>query len=390
MQEEFLNSLIGIRDWTPQAEQIKALANNGQLEVIRQIAIALTDIRRTPNVSDAIRSSIIDQIQNVTSRTVEIDWGKAAFEISWLRERLEANAWHQHRRYEIIPQLVQFQSLAILMEMFRQHSSQPHFHDRLARLVQELVIRGFDVKNTAASKFWNEHIQSSGHPLAWLPLELMLCEYYLVELLPHFSNQGQSCRLAFVGSEHALQNARAISASSMAQDSIQWIENSLSHHESTNMCAAVNNWRQESNGRIEARCFTADRTMLPGEVTPTELLSLQLECLAETSASQIALARADIQEVLELLFGAAATGAAYNDGIGAAYGRLEAWRSLGALAGADTDATLEEVAMTAKKCAWLTFSAKSSWYCDVAWDLGIVALRADGRTLAILAATDTD
>jgi hypothetical protein len=53
-------------------------------------------------------------------------------------------------------------------------------------------------------------------------------------------------------------------------------------------------------------------------------------------------------------------------------------------------AGIDSVAAAASATRYLTFSARSRWYRQVAWDIGIAALRPGSHTLAILAATDTD
>jgi Family of unknown function (DUF6183) len=48
------------------------------------------------------------------------------------------------------------------------------------------------------------------------------------------------------------------------------------------------------------------------------------------------------------------------------------------------------VAAAASATRYLIFSARSRWYRQVCWDIGIAALRPGSRTVATLAATDTD
>ena len=99
--------------------------------------------------------------------------------------------------------------------------------------------------------------------------------------------------------------------------------------------------------------------------------------------------------VFKILFAAASQGGAYGTGLGGAYGRLAAWQSLAGLTGeaepgAGPVAGLDSVAAAASASRYLTFSASSRWYRQVAWDIGIAALRPGSRTLAVLTATDTD
>ncbi|MEV7024283.1 DUF6183 family protein, partial [Kitasatospora sp. NPDC093558] len=71
-----------------------------------------------------------------------------------------------------------------------------------------------------------------------------------------------------------------------------------------------------------------------------------------------------------------------------AYGRLAAWRSLAALAGAPQDATPAEVERRAAACVWYGFQAWTEWFnCD-SWDFGFLTLSPDRTRLAVLAATD--
>ncbi|MFD4009691.1 DUF6183 family protein [Streptomyces albidoflavus] len=63
-----------------------------------------------------------------------------------------------------------------------------------------------------------------------------------------------------------------------------------------------------------------------------------------------------------------------------AYGRLAAWQSLAALAGVADGAGSAEAEARAAECAWFGFDARTDWFEQVAWDIG----------LAVLAATDTD
>jgi hypothetical protein len=90
------------------------------------------------------------------------------------------------------------------------------------------------------------------------------------------------------------------------------------------------------------------------------------------------------------MFAAASMGGAYTSGLKGGYGRLAMWRSVAALVGADEQDPVEAVAALAERCRWLSFDATSAWFFQVAWDIGLVAVRPDGRSLATLSATDTD
>lgn len=106
------------------------------------------------------------------------------------------------------------------------------------------------------------------------------------------------------------------------------------------------------------------------------MAALGLDCLA---GGGLALRQAGLDEVVAMVFGAAANGGAYDSGLGGAYGRAATWRSLSALAGGSHVG-----------CAWWIFDAANDWFHRVTWDLGVVCLRPGGHVMAVLAATDTD
>ncbi len=73
-----------------------------------------------------------------------------------------------------------------------------------------------------------------------------------------------------------------------------------------------------------------------------------------------------------------------------AYARLVAWTSLRGLLDIDAEVEPERVQQDADATTWTQFSAKSYWFYQVAWDIGLVAFRPDTHSLNVLAATDTD
>lgn len=101
----------------------------------------------------------------------------------------------------------------------------------------------------------------------------------------------------------------------------------------TSIAAAVENWTQGSNGRIEARVFEFAEPIEP-ETVPAALLVGGLECLRDLEPdSAFSASSCTPAEAWRVLFAAASSGGAYNSGCFGAYGRLFAWRSLAGLAG---------------------------------------------------------
>ncbi|MDG4826945.1 DUF6183 family protein [Asanoa sp. WMMD1127] len=237
-----------------------------------------------------------------------------------------------------------------------------------ACVLHEMVLRGDDVTHR-----WTESPHWRFHPLAWLPRSLTPLEGR--PGLPHHTVRGGSHDLPTTATTPAPGHGPVPSA-----------------HETTTeataaaLGAAVANWAEESNGRIEARTWALDTPPHPDAVGDT-LLALGLASLRDATARP---GRCSATQAWQALFTAASSGGAYNSGAFGAYGRLLAWRSVAALVAAPPDAPAAEVEELAHSADWYSFAAASGWFEQVAWDIGLAAVSPDGRGLAVLAATDTD
>lgn len=153
--------------------------------------------------------------------------------------------------------------------------------------------------------------------------------------------------------------------------------------------SAVRAWDYADTDCTEARLYTLDRPLEPADFGASLLFRLGSESTGPDETHRVAAA-----DVLTKLYHAASGGSAYNPGLWGAYGRLAAWESLAALAGADeAGADEREIAAIehlADRCTWLFYT--SPWHIQVhsSMDVGIAVLRPDHRTVAILAATDAD
>jgi hypothetical protein len=153
---------------------------------------------------------------------------------------------------------------------------------------------------------------------------------------------------------------------------------------------AIVPWTTGSNGKAEAKAFRLDPAL---DTSPGRWLlrALPLDCVVAPEALHAERTGADA--VWGSLFAAAANGGAYSSGLGGAYGRRAAWTSLAALIDAPANATPAEIDASAPSAQFLVFGAASSaggWWHDIAWDIGLLAVRAGGGSVAVLAATDTD
>jgi hypothetical protein len=253
-----------------------------------------------------------------------------------------------------------------------------------ACLLHEMVLRGIDVTEEPGIARWAASPYLSGHPLGRLPLTLSATEGR--PALPSHGRTGSGNALPYgalgPGAAGALQAGGA--------GPVPAAEETTTDAGARRLAAAVANWAEESNGRIEAREFALAVPPAAGAV-PETLLSLGLDCLREpTARNPFAAVACSPAEAWAMLFAAASTGGAYNSGRQGAYGRLAAWESLAALSGAAEGSSIEEVEARAGACGWYGFVADTGWFELVAWDLALAAVGADGRRLAVLAATDTD
>ncbi len=146
----------------------------------------------------------------------------------------------------------------------------------------------------------------------------------------------------------------------------------------------VDAWCTHSNGRVEAKAFASNQDF--SVVHPTMLGPMGLLCLdggALTSFDRISPGQA-----LAVLFAAAVQGGTYGGALDLAAARLAAWTSLGVLCGARHEPKV--ITKVAEASSFVRFDARSAWFRQIAWDLGILCLRGDARTIVVLAATDQD
>lgn len=251
-----------------------------------------------------------------------------------------------------------------------------------ACLVHELVLRGVAVMEVPAIAAWAGSPHWRRHPLRWLPWTLSDVEGE--PDMPGYSVHGGSHSLPYgpTGSRQATAGSRSTPPRA---------EETTTRAVATRIGSAVANWAEESNGTVEARVFELARPMDVGSV-PVLLPGLGLACLATKGKKKASLSTTACppDHAWAVLFAAASTGGAYNSGGYGAYGRLAAWHSLAALAGAAEDSTAEEAEARVRACGWYSFDARTEWFEGVAWDVGLAALSPDGLRLAVLAATDTD
>lgn len=250
-----------------------------------------------------------------------------------------------------------------------------------ACLVHELVLRGVHVTETPGIAGWAMSPHWRHHPLGWLPLTLSDVEGQ--PDLPSYSARGGSHSIPYGPlANHKVRGDAGAHLPSVEETTTEAVAKGIG--------AAVANWAEESNGRVEARVFDLTAP-LEAESAPSMLLALGLECLKGAGRkTTFSVAACPPDQAWRVLFAAASTGGAYNSGARGAYGRLAAWQSLAALAGAADGGLAEEVEAQVRRCTWYGFDVDTKWFERVAWDIGLAVVSPERRRLAMLAATDTD
>lgn len=260
----------------------------------------------------------------------------------------------------------------------------PEHQEILACWLHEVVLRGASIANDPRARRFHERLASTKHPLGSMPIALLGVENEAPSYMPLYGEKGLGGAIAAL--ERGPMSAKTVPppadgavAKATKLDDAKLVDR---------LATAVRPWSDASNGKIEAKLFALEPPVDVGAVGSWLLRMLPLESTA--GQARLDVQRTPADTVFGALFSAASNGGAYSAGLGGAYGRLAAWTSLAALVGAAEDATVEQIDEAASRCTFLTFRAPGPWFHDVAWDLGALCLRADGKSVAVLAATDKD
>jgi hypothetical protein len=249
-----------------------------------------------------------------------------------------------------------------------------------ACLIHELLLRRVILTDIPQIDTWTNSAEWRRHPLSRLPLSLTDLEQ---------SPTLRSYRLC--ASSHEIPNpwpdGMSVPPDPAADAPVVTPVPATADDE--NIRAAVQNWVECSGGRVETRVFELSGHLAPGAVARL-LAEMKLECLDGLGADgEISVGACPPQRVWEVLFSAASTGGAWNNGVRGAYGRLAAWQSLAGLVGAAGSTSVAEVERRVRQCDWFGFTAGSEWFGEV-WTVGVLAVDAHHRRIALLAACDAD
>ena len=311
------------------------------------------------------------------------------------------------RRRYFASRLALNQPRPALFACMERHENNPQYRRLLFLLVQELVVQGHERKAPILERL-GEQMRAAGHPLGWLPLRRLdlettradprktrtIHQYKVYDSRTTFPWGPASSRRmgSETGSETGSEDGSSPSGEAIPPRRRPKNWEITKGDDLLRIGAVVQNWQAESNGKWEARVFALHPPPRPDDLDADVFLHLHaLDALdLPEGPRDFHLQKVDAEQAFAILFRAAANGGELNEGAFGAYGRLFAWQSLAGLVGAPDDASIEAVAHQAHETAFFFFAAQSSWLFGLGEEFALFALRADGRSLAVLAATDND
>jgi uncharacterized protein (TIGR02996 family) len=302
------------------------------------------------------------------------------------------------RRYPIVlgntrqvaSRLAYEQPPGVLLAILDGFKGESGYRELLACLAQEMVVRGVVLAGIPAAEELAAELREIGHPLSHLPLHLTAAEGYLRPLLPAYAFGGEGRAMPFAPPAAAAPRPLppgpridGITDTNASTDALAF----------SSLRAAIHDWLEHSNGRAEERFFVTRIPIREDALSAGTLLSLRLDCLAGANEGELQAEQIGPTDAFAVMFSAASQGGAYGapegDGMFGAYGRAAAMRSLGALAGTPED-DIEAISTAACRCLWVRLGTATDWFYHVAWDYGLLAVRPDRMSVAVLAVTDTD
>ncbi len=385
--QQFLTSFEGsIRNVHPQWQKIDQLAAEGKTEVLHELGVALeAHAERFRSKLWAIES-VYDHLERVLALTPGRIYAHTLMKLLLLprtRTMQSPVSLDEHSRM-LAPLLASAQSTSVLLDLIEAYRHNLAYTEFICVLVQEMVLRGVRCDETPLIVDFIDRMREAHHSLAWLPLKLLEIENSLPLPLNFIAG---SC-FAYPKIEMATVAEEETSSESESEMRVA-IEERTTLPERDRILAAVDPW---ANARMEARIFALEHYITSTQVSDSLILSLNLDCVKGVSIDDIFLGVLSPQNAFRLLFIAAAQGGAYGGGYNGAYGRLATWYSLAGLVGAPNRVSVQEVASLIVQSTWFSFTANSDWFYKAApmWDVGIITLRSDRRSIAVLAATSTD
>lgn len=265
--------------------------------------------------------------------------------------------------------VAQIHPLADALQLFR--SSPRSLTDSWTVLLHEYIARDGDVIADAAASEYLDRVRDSGHPLGALPTELLSCEKSpFSEAVGAVPNENSFAELLPTFAQAEVEATERQRRALIAPFEIRL--------------------EADMNSQAEGYYISFEKPIAPDAVTGRNLHALSIPPMSGPTPPTVR--RVEFSDVCRIQHGSAALGGAYGDRLGAAYGRLASWRSIGALADCwDKELDVANIRQLAEQCHWYLFDGTSWFHSYITmWNVGIAALHPRGYTMSVVAATDTD
>lgn len=373
----FIASLKTARDVQSPCAVLQGFASTQQADLLHGLSLVL-DSHRTEAHFNPKLSGIVAVILDHIERLLAIIPSPA--NAAALLTMLAAHPKKLTHGRQLASMLATGHGPEVLVPLMEKYSGDARFFELFACLLQELVLRGASLQGQSAIDPIVARMRKENHPLAGLPLFPTELEAEVGPWLPRYGPGGS---ISNTPSGLPLNPASQVPLEGRTRPIITSVTDVTV---TDRIAAAVKGWLGHSNGQIEARIIELDRPLGRRQFSIGFLRSLGLASLeGDIHASWITPVQG-----FNVLFSAASGGGAYSGRLEGAYGRLAAWQSVSGLVGAPVEQAIQQVATRASVCAWVYYSASNGWFYNVAPDLGLVVVRPGSRSLAVLAATDTD
>lgn len=374
-RDSFIGSLENVSDVKAHCAFIDEHARHGDRETLKEIFSDLNNADARGHIPDWTVKTILERIVEALALTNGYDNSVTALQLA-----ADASAQDNTRSIRLRPPAVASKIVAAQpQEVINKLLLDSKTLEASALLLHEAVVRRKILPESITGREIQDRLANVSHPLAMLPLALLDLEEDMC--LPSYGigSMGVSIPFGAMAEKTATNHDAGLRKREITETTRPERANLIS--------AAVTNWKEESNGQVEARTFRAE--LSGAEPLATIVTQFGLECLGGANGIRVR-TDGEAKDAFTILFSAASNGGAYNSGNFSAYGRLFAWLSLAGLVGVSADASVHDIATVARSCKWCIFDASSEWYYQVAWDIGIACFNPAHHEVAVLAATDTD
>lgn len=348
-------------DWAAARHAVQRWAAASNLAALETLGTYLT--RQLPGlVITSPGGVLLSQLMDCLAAHEEIDAIALAFRL--LRRYESANQWHELRTYA--QTLAEYRPMAEMTALLTRDSSA--YCEAWAVLLHDYIIRGcFDHTDDTATEFLAA-LRAGRHPLGVLPSHLTPCESLLL-------------------TDYADLPADTASVKSDSATSFGQSRPDASPATRWTMTSALRSFNPSGYGHGNATVLAQTYTFAePHSRATVHADSVNAFPFPPFQADRLTLSAISLPHVCRSLFVTAVGGGVYDRGQGRAYGRLAMWQSVASLAGVAMT-SLDDVAEAAQECTWWSF--RSDWFSGID-RLGLIVMRPDGRSLAVLAANDYD